>query len=179
MASQGNPVRSVLSVLAIAGCLATGLVLPSYAQGLPGLTIFSGIDRANQLGYRLDNSGRPSARDRYRLRIPADKMTLAVAQLAISYPNTYRGTFDPQDIEVRASGDEIALENVEWDQENRVINIYPAEPIPARSRVEVRLANVRNPNRGGTHYFNAMVRSPGDLPMLRYIGTWIVSIGEQ
>lgn len=178
MVSQGKSAR-VFSAFALAGCLATSLALPSLAQGLPGLTIFSGIDRANQLGYRLDNSGRPSIRDRYRLRIPPDKMTLAAAQIAITYPVTYEGTFDPNRVEVRVGGDEVALENVEWDRENRVINIFPAQPIPARSRVEVRLSNVRNPIRGGTHYFNAMVRSPGDLPMLRYVGTWIISIGEQ
>ncbi|NEQ26503.1 MAG: DUF2808 domain-containing protein [Microcoleus sp. SIO2G3] len=178
MASLGKSAR-LFSVLALSGCLATGLALPSLGQGLPGLTIFSGIDRENQLGYRLDNAGRPSVRDRYRLRIPPDKMTLAAAQLVIIYPVTYDGTFDPNDVEVRVGGDEVTLENVEWDRENRIINIYPAEPIPARTRVEVRLSNVRNPIRGGTHYFNAMVRSPGDLPMLRYVGTWIVSIGEQ
>lgn len=178
MVALGKSAR-VFSAFALASCLATSLALPSLAQGLPGLTIFSGIDRENQLGYRLDNSGRPSLRDRYRLRITPEKMTLAVAQLSITYPVTFDGTFDPDRVEVRVGDDEIALEEVEWDRENRVINIIPTEPIPARTRVEVRLSNVRNPIRGGTHYFNAMVRSPGDLPMLRYVGTWIVSIGEQ
>jgi len=157
----------------------TGFSTASLAQGLPGLTIFSGIDRENQLNYRLDFAGRPSMPDRYRLRIPARKMDLAVAQFAISYPDTYEGTFDPEEVEIRISGDSIPLDEVVWDQENRVINIYPVEPVPARTRVELVFSNVRNPRRGGTHYFNAMVRSPGDLPMLRYVGTWIVSIGEQ
>lgn len=173
------PLRRLVSALALAGCLTTGLAAASLAQGLPGLTIFSGIDRENQLSYRLDFYGRPSARDRYRLRIPPRKMELAVAQFAISYPDTYEGTFDPEEIEVRISGDSVALDEVTWDAENRVINIYPVEPVPARSRVELVLSNVRNPRQGGTHYFNALVRAPGDLPLMRYLGTWIVNIGEQ
>lgn len=148
------------------------------AQGTPGLTIFSGVERDNQLGYKLDYDGRLGARDRYHLRIPARKMEFAVSKLAISYPEAYRGTFDPDSVRVEAAGDRIELEDVVWDQENRVIEIYPKEPIPADTRLEIVLSNVRNPTRVGTHYFNASVLSPGDVPLLRYIGTWIVSIGS-
>jgi Protein of unknown function (DUF2808) len=178
MSSTGLPLRRLFSVLAITGCLVTGLSAASLAQGLPGLTIFSGIDRENQLGFRLDAFGEPNAIDRYRLRIPADKMSLAVAQFSITYPDTYEGEFDPDEIEVRISGDSVPLDEVEWDQENRVINIFPTQPIPANTRVELVLSGVQNPRNGGTHYFNAMVRSPGDLPLLRYVGTWIISIGR-
>lgn len=171
--------RRLLSVLAITGSLLTGLTAVSLAQGLPGLVIFSGIDRANQLGFRLDFSGRTSSTDRYRLRISPNKMTLAVAQFSVSYPNTYEGTFNPDRVEVRVGGNAVPLDEVNWDRERRVINIYPTEPVPARSRVELVLSDVRNPSSGGTHYFNAMVRSPGDLPMMRYLGTWIISIGNE
>jgi hypothetical protein len=179
MSFTGLPLRRFFSILAISGSLLTGLAAASLAQGLPGLVIFSGIDRVNQLGYRLDFAGRTSEIDRYHLRIPDDKMTLAAAQFAITYPASYEGTFDPDDVEVRIGGESVALDEVTWDQERRVINIYPSQPIPARTRVELVLSNVRNPSHGGTHYFNAMVRSPGDLPMLRYVGTWIVSIGNE
>lgn len=167
----------LFSALAIAGCLATGISAAALAQGTPGLTIFSGIERGNELRYRLDFDGRPSAFDRYRLRIPKDKLTTAVAQLSITYPQTYRGTFDKDSIKVRVNGDDVPLDEVNWDRENRTIDIFPRTPIPADSRVEVVLDNVRNPSNGGTHYFNALVRSPGDIPLMRYVGTWIISIG--
>jgi hypothetical protein len=178
MSSKGSSVRRLLSAFAATGFLVTGFSAASLAQGLPGLTIFSGVDREYQLGYRLDYDGIPNRFDRYRLRVPADKMELAVAQFAVSYPNTYRGTFDPDRIEIRIDGESIPLSEVTWDRENRLIEIYPEEPVPARTRVEIVFSNVRNPNFSGTHYFNCLVRSPGDLPLLRYVGTWILSIGR-
>ncbi|HEY9698995.1 MAG TPA: DUF2808 domain-containing protein [Trichocoleus sp.] len=176
MTRQPSPMVRLFSALAAAGCLVTGLATTGLAQGLPGLSIFSGIERVNQLNFRLDNFGRPGATDRYHLRIPATKMDLAVSQFAITYPESYRGTFDDQDIEVKVNNKSIALDKAVWDKDNRVIEIYPVEPVPADTRVEIVLSNVRNPRYVGTHYFNALVRSPGDLPMLRYVGTWQVSI---
>ncbi|GAB4374420.1 MAG: DUF2808 domain-containing protein [Elainellaceae cyanobacterium] len=151
------------------------LPLPAQAQGL---TIFSGVERENQLSYSLDYFGRPGARDRYRLRIPRDKMEVAVSEFFVNYPDTYRGEFDPDAVRLEANGDVVALDDVIWDEENRVIQIYPSEPVPANTRVEIVMSNVRNPNRVGTHYFNALVLSPGDVPLRRYVGTWILSIGD-
>jgi hypothetical protein len=169
----------LLSALAASGCLVTGFAAIGQAQGLPGFTIFSGVERENQLGWRMDYDGQPGVRDRYRLRIPAKKMEFAVEQFSITYPDTYRGRFDPESVEVRVNGDEVVLDEVTWDPENRVIEIYPQTPVPADTRIEIVLSNVRNPNRIGTHYFNALVRSPGDLPMMRYVGTWILSISRR
>jgi hypothetical protein len=169
----------LLSALAASGCLVTGFAAIGQAQGLPGFTIFSGVERENQLGWRMDYDGEPGARDRYRLRIPAKKMEFAVEQFSITYPDTYRGRFDPESVEVKVNGDGVALDEVTWDSENRVIEIYPQTPVPADTRIEIVLSNVRNPNRIGTHYFNALVRSPGDLPMMRYVGTWILSISRR
>ncbi len=168
----------LLSALLVSGVLVTGLAVKTLAQGLPGLTIFSGVDRKFELGYRLDQFGRLGMYDRYHLRIPANKMSVSASEFAINYPATYRGTFDPKRIEVRANGHSVALDEVNWDRENRVIEIYPKEPIAANTRVEIVLSNVRNPNDVGTHYFNASVRSPGDVPLLRYLGTWIIQIGD-
>ena len=166
----------LFSALAMASCLLTGLATTGLAQGMPGLSIFSGVERVNQLNFRLDNFGRPGLTDRYHLRIPATKMDLAVSQFAITYPESYRGTFDDQKVRVKVNNKAIDLDKVVWDQDNRVIEIYPVEPVPADTRVEIILSNVRNPRFVGTHYFNALVRSPGDLPMLRYVGTWQLSI---
>ena len=69
----------------------------------------------------------------------------------------------------------VPLQEVNWNKENNFIEIFPTDPVPAGSNVEIQLANVRNPN-SGVYYFNCQVLSPGDTPLLRYLGTWVISI---
>lgn len=103
-------------------------------------------------------------------------MRLAVSQFAISYPEHFKGTFDTKDIEVKVKGKSVGLDEVTWDKENRTIQIFSKEPVPAGNEVELILSNVRNPSSGGMFFFNCSVMSPGDVPLMRYIGTWLVSI---
>ncbi|AFY33746.1 DUF2808 domain-containing protein [Calothrix sp. PCC 7507] len=168
--------RRLLSTLALTSCLLTGFQTISWAQSLPGLTLFSGVKGENQLPFRLDFGGQTNSTDRYILRIPAQKMKLAVAQFAITYPDYYNGTFDTKNVEVRVKGKKVALSEVKWNQEGRVIEIFPQEPVPAGGRVELELSNVQNPAFGGVYYFNCQILSPGDVPLLRYLGTWIISV---
>ncbi|MFN6464304.1 MAG: DUF2808 domain-containing protein [Nostoc sp. DedVER02] len=168
--------RRLLSALAVTSCLVTGFPALTWAQSLPGFTLFSGVKAENQLPFRLDFGGQANGWDRYILRIPAKRMKLAVGQFAITYPNYYKGTFDQKKIEVRVKGKAVPLSEVKWDKEGKLINIYPQEPVPAGSAVEVVLSNVKNPSFGGVYYFNCQVLSPGDVPLLRYMGTWILSI---
>ena len=168
--------KRLLSALAITSCLFTGLQVLTWAQGLPGLTLFSGVENKNQLPYRLDFGGQTNNTDRYILRLPAKKMKLAVAQFAISYPDYYKGTFDTKNIEVRVKNKSVPLSEVKWDEKGGVIQIFPKDPVPAGQKVELVLSNVQNPSFGGVYYFNCRVLSPGDVPLLRYIGTWIISI---
>lgn len=167
--------KRLLSALMVSSCLLTGLPIASLAQGMPGFTLFGGPERGNQLNFRLD-SGKSGMWDRYRLRIPANKLNLAVAQLSIFYPNYYKGSFDPKQVEIRIDGEPVPLDEVVWDKENNFIEIYPAEPIPAGNKLEVVLNNVQNPRFGGMYHFNANIRTPGDVPLLRYIGTWLLTI---
>lgn len=175
MFSKKLPVRTAVSTLAIAGCLLTGIQTATLAEG-PGITIFSGIKPEYRLGYRFDFGGRAGAWDRYRLRISAKKMKLAAAQFAITYPNYYKGKFDTDKIEVRVKGKKVPLQEVNWDKENRVIEIFPQEPVPAGSPVELVFSNVKNPSFGGVFYFNCQVLTPGDVPLPRYVGSWELSI---
>lgn len=169
-------VKRALSGLAIAGVLVAGLPLLSFAQGLPGLTIFGGVKGEDNLNYRLDFGGRANvAGERYRLRIPAKKMKLAVSQFSIAYPDYFKGEFDSKGVEVIVKDKSVPLQEVNWNKENNFLEIFPTNPIPAGSNVEIQLANVRNPN-SGVYYFNCQVLSPGDTPLLRYLGTWVISI---
>jgi Protein of unknown function (DUF2808) len=168
--------RRLLSALAVTGCLLTGLPAVTLAQSLPGFTLWSGVKNENQLPFRLDFGGQTNSWDRYRLRIPSQKMKLAVAQLVITYPDYFKGEFDAKDMEIRVKGKKVAISEAKWDKENRRIDIFPQEPVPAGSGVEVVLNNVKNPSFGGMFYFNCQVLSPGDVPLLRSLGTWIISI---
>lgn len=178
MFSTKSSIRRLFGALAVTGCLLTGVAATSWAQGNAGLTLFSGVQRGNQLNYYLDFGGRPDQIDRYRLRIPAKKMELGVSQFAISYPDYYNGKFDLNKIEVRVKGDAVPLSNVEWDQENHVVQIELEEPISAGNKVELVFSNVKNPRFGGIYYFNCQILTPGDVPLPRYLGTWILSIGQ-
>jgi Protein of unknown function (DUF2808) len=142
----------------------------------PGLTIFSGVAGDKQLNYRMDFGGNPNAWDRYRLYIPKKKMKLAVAQFVIDYPNYFDGKFDPKSIELYVNKKKVAVQEAKWDEENAFIELYPGEPVPAGTDVEIHLSNVRNPRNNGMYYFNCRVQTPGDVPILRDLGTWILEI---
>ncbi|MBE9128494.1 MULTISPECIES: DUF2808 domain-containing protein [unclassified Coleofasciculus] len=176
MISKKFSMGRLFSALAISGCLLTGIAATSFAQSNSGLTIFSGVERENLLRYYLDFGGRANQWDRYRLRIPAKKMELGVSQFVISYPDYYTGKFDPDRIEVRVKGESVPLSEVNWDQENYRIQIYLDEPIQAGNKVEIVLSNVKNPRFGGTFYFNCLILTPGDIPLPRSVGTWILTI---
>jgi len=177
MASKFSFLRT-FSVLTIAAGLFAGSASVLLAQGLPGLVIFSGVERENQLGYRLDFDGVPRRRDRYRLRIAARKIPVSVSQLTITYPTNYDGTFSPEDIELRVQDEEVAISEIRWNEEIQEINIFPVESIPANVPVEIILSNVRNPRNAGMYYFNALALPTGDIPLRRYLGTWIIGIGN-
>ncbi|MGB3402361.1 MAG: DUF2808 domain-containing protein [Microcoleaceae cyanobacterium] len=167
--------RRLFLGVALTGSLLLGLPTAILAQGLPGVTLFGGPERENLLNFFLQ-SGRAGERDRYKLRIPADKLNLAVELISITYPDYYKGKLDPDKVEIRVKNEPIALEDVVVDGENNFVEIYPAEPIPAGTKIEVVFSNVRNPTFGGMYHFNANIRTPGDVPMLRYVGTWLLSI---
>ena len=180
MTSKKSWIQRSAAILAVASCLVAATPNLTQAGGLPGFTLWGGPPPQSRLPFRLDFGGDPDTWDRYRLRIPAKKLELAVSQLSITYPSRFTengGQFDPRKVKVKVKGVKkpIPLAEVEWDKENNVINIYPEEPIPARSRIEVNLSNVKNPS-FGIYYFKCQILTPGDVALLRYIGTWDLSI---
>jgi hypothetical protein len=166
-----------VSAIALSSCLLAGISVTTLAQSNSGLTLFSGVERENILNYFLDFGGQAGGWDRYRLRIPPKKMELGVSQFVITYPDYYNGKFDPEDIEVRIKKESLPLSEVKWDEANHRIEIYLEKPIEAGKRVEIVLSNVKNPDFGGTYYFECRAFSPGDIPLPRYVGTWILTIG--
>jgi hypothetical protein len=176
----------ILPALIFTSCFLISLPAISRAQTNPGLTFTwgNGPSGKQQLNYLLDYGTPGFPGDRYRLKLGSQKV--AISGVTISYPDYYTGTFDPKAIEIRVGavskffgnklGKSFPLSKVDIDQENHLIQLVPKEVIPAGTPVEVVLSNVKNPDSGGMYYFNCRIASPGDVPLMRYIGTWILSI---
>lgn len=152
----------------------SSLLLPqnSIAQSNSGFILFGNV-KDNALEYVLDY-GRANQGDRYYLDLPAQKFK--VAQVLVTYPESFNGEFDPDRMDLRINDRNVPLESAKWDKENRRIEVIPKEPIPANKKLKLVLSNVRNPNFGGLYQFDARVLGSDDLPMLRYVGSWVIGI---
>ena len=173
--------KRLILPLALSGCFFGGFGAIALAQSNPGLTLWSGVQRENILKYHLDFDGRPDNWDRYRLRIPKKKMVQGASRITITYPDYYKGKFDPDSIEVKYGSkyqNSAKISEVIWDKDNYLVQIDLEEPIEPDRKVEIKLSNVKNPNFGGTYYFHCQVLPTRDIPVPIYVGTWILSIGR-
>lgn len=166
--------KYILPAIALTGSIAAAIPASTLAQGLPGITIFSGTEAKNRLDYRLDYGSR-NMWDRYVLRVSGKKLQQSVYQFNISYPNYFKGKFDPKEIKVVSQGKEVELEKVEWNKEDYQIQITLKEPLEANKKAEIVLDNVRNPD-VGVYYFNCRVLTSTGVANAQYIGTWEISI---
>lgn len=167
--------KKLISALALSGVLLTGVQTISWADGNPGLTLFSGVNRESILDYVLQFGGKPGQWDRYKLYIPGKKMTQGASKFFISYPQHFDGKFDTDSIEVRVNDESLPLREVIWDKENRFIEIDLEKPIDASTKVDLVLSNVKNPT-DGTYYLVGDALASGNIPVRLYLGTWILSI---
>ncbi|MGQ9866164.1 MAG: DUF2808 domain-containing protein [Pseudanabaenaceae cyanobacterium] len=165
--------RKTATLLAIAlGLSFPSTAAPSLAQGNAGFIIFGKI-RDNALDYNLD-SGTANQVDRYFLRLKPQKM--AINEILITYPESFQGEFDPKAMAVELDGKPLPLASSQWNRANRTLELVLQEPLPADRAATVVLSNVRNPFFGGLFQFDARVRSITDLPILRYVGSWMIGI---
>jgi Protein of unknown function (DUF2808) len=168
--------QKLLPILALASAVVAVTPAMVRADSLPGFTLFSAIEPANQLSYHLD-SGNRSTTDRYRLKIPGAKINrLGAAQIQINYPEYFKGKFDDKAIEVFVGDKAIPVQSAKWDRENQTIQINLAQQLKTKGEIEVVLNNVQNPEGSGMFYFSCQVKSSAEFPIARYIGTWILSI---
>ncbi len=168
--------RQLLPWLTLVSCLVAVVPASVKAGSLPGFVLFSGVDRSDQLSYRLD-SGDRNATDRYYLRIPGSKIDrLGAGSIQITYPDYYKGKFDDKNVEVLVGDKAVAVKSVKWDRQKYSLQIDLAENIKTEGEIQVVLNNVQNPDLSGMFYFNCEVKSSPEFPLPRYVGTWILSI---
>jgi len=162
---------ALVAAMALVG--SPGAVL---AQG-SGWTLWGGPKK--ELRYTAD-SGQVGQWDRYYLNVPRQRV--AVVEYYISYPEHYRGQLDPKAVEVvrsRAWGQDqqkFRVGEVVLDKENRLLRITLIDPVPADTPVDIILSNVKNPRNSGMYFFNLQVLSPGDIPLPRQVGTWVITL---
>ena len=176
MFARKSFLKSCLTLVALAGCTIGGVRI-AQAQGTPGLVIFGNKD-VDILSYYLDFGGIADNRDRYRLRIPKNKLQNGASQLVISYPDYFDGKFDTDKIEVRIKGDKkksLPLKSVVWDEENMFVQIDLAQPLREPTKLEIVMSNTRNPD-VGTYYFYAQVLPAAGAPVPERVGAWVLSI---
>jgi hypothetical protein len=175
--SRRTVVRRVVQATLLTGCLATtaaAMQSPvAVAQG--GLTLFSGVERGQQLSYAFDYGGYPNQSDRLNLKLKKTQMKLAVSKFVVTYPNYFDGKFNPNAIEIKANGKSVPVSETSWDKDNYRLEIYLKEPIPAKSDVQLILSDMTTPGMG-MYYLNCLIQAPGDVPIMRNLGTWIVSV---
>ncbi|WP_448380838.1 DUF2808 domain-containing protein [Gloeomargarita sp.] len=163
------------------GALVAAMVLVSsggavLAQG-SGWTLWGGPKK--ELRYWAD-SGQVGQWDRYYLNVPRQK--IAVVEYYITYPEHYRGELDTNAVEVvrsRSWGKDqqkFRVGEVVLDKENRLLRITLIDPVPADTPVDIVLSNVKNPRHTGMYFFNLQVLSPGDIPLPRQVGTWVITL---
>jgi hypothetical protein len=151
----------------------SGVATPN-AVAQNGVTIFSGVERNQELSYSTDFGAHPGQTDRYYLKLNKIKMKQAVAKFILVFPDNFDGKVDSKKVEITVGGKNVEIAEVNWDKDNGRLEIYPKEAVPAKKDVKLVLSNVTNPS-GGMYYVNCLIQVPGDVPIFRELGTWIMS----
>jgi Protein of unknown function (DUF2808) len=164
--------RAAVALLTGAIALTAPLLqTPALSQGV---TIFSGVERNQELSYSTDFGAHPGQTDRYYLKVNKIKMKQAVNKFIIVFPDNFDGRLDTKKVEINVNGKNVEVSEVNWDKDNGRLEVYPKEAVPAKTKVQLVLSNVTNPS-GGIYYLNCLIQVPGDVPIYRELGTWIMS----
>lgn len=175
--------RGLMGLFAASGVAIVGS--GAIAQTTDGFTIFGGVDAQYRLGYSIDNNERRSSNARYYLRVSGRKIPREILELQITYPEEFAnngGHFDNARIELREGtgrgGATIPVDEVIIDQEAKILEIYPAEPIAPNSSFVVVLHDVRNTNRYGFQYFILDALYQGG-PLREFVGIWPLEVAAE
>ena len=187
MSAKKFSFKRVFPVLLCAGALVGTVPRLAEAQSNPGFSFIWGgkDDQPNrQLGYNLQYGTPGHNNDRWRLKFHSPEV--AIAKVRITFPDYFSGKLRENKIQLREAtknrifsfkrGKEIEVSSISYDRDNGIVEIVPLAPIPAGKKVEAVFSNVRNPRSGGMYFVNCDILSPGDIPLPRQLGTWVLSI---
>lgn len=158
------------------------------AQTNPGFSlIWGGRDAqpSKQLGYVLQYGTPKHLRDRWRMKL--GKQEVAMSVIRVTMPDYFNGKFNEKRVELREApksrifslkaGKEIPISSVTVNNEGGFIEVIPDTPIPAGKRAELVLSGVKNPS-AGMFWLKCSMIAPGDVPLPRQCGTWVMSFAR-
>ncbi len=186
MSARKFSLKKALPVLLCTGFLVGSVPAISTANTNPGFSfIWGGRDNQpnKQLSYVLSDGTPGNLNTRWRMKLP--RQEVAVSAIRISFPDYFNGKFNQKRIELRETpkgriinfkkGKSVAVASITADNEAGIIEVIPEAPIPAGKKVEVVMSGVRNPRSGGVYFVNCSVLTPGEVPIPKNIGTWVMS----
>lgn len=172
--------KRVFAGLAVGLCgtvaVASSLLIPASVSAQGGIVITGGGD-AEVLGYKLDFNGKRRILDRYRLKFPPQDV--AVSEVAISFEEKFDGKVNPDQVRLEVEGKSVPLREVSWDPEFKSLEVATEEPIDAGQEMKLVLSRVRNPRSNGLYRIYARVLGTEANPLYRFVGLWIVTIGNE
>ena len=185
--------QTAIKLAAVAGCgvALAGVQLglapkAALAQGTPSIMEFRWDNTKDyrKLYYFTTNTVRQQRAEYYFLLKPKDRKT-AILKLAISIPQSFDTTIDPQKIKLcymksgsmtkRTRCEETIPATVEVTTDGRSIEIFPDTPVPVGKTIGVYMP-VINPRSAGMFQLNALAQAPGAVPISGYLGSWLIQV---
>ena len=138
--------------------------------------------------YYYQSSKERRARSTYYLVMKPKNRKTAILKLTLNFPEHFDATIKPKKLSLcriqlggmlgktRCKEKIPAVFEVNRDQKKTSIDVFPNQPIPVDKKGYAVVMKIFNPTKSGMFQFNAMVQSPGDLPISYYVGSWNISI---
>ncbi|MEM6445483.1 MAG: DUF2808 domain-containing protein [Cyanobacteria bacterium J06642_2] len=156
--------------------VASSLLAPRLVRAQGGIVI-TGANDAEVLSYKLDFNGKRRILDRYRLKLPAQDVT--VSEVAINFEEKFDGKVNPEQVRLEVEGEVVPIREVSWDPEFKSLEVAAEQPIDAGQEMRLVLSQVRNPRSNGLYRIYARVLGTEANPLYRFVGLWIVTIGNE
>tara|TARA_Y100001947_G_scaffold91755_1_gene78339 strand:- start:221 stop:787 length:567 start_codon:yes stop_codon:yes gene_type:complete len=140
-----------------------------------------------RLIWRQTNSKKNSRNKIFFLYRPSDRKT-GLLTINFKVPENFKSTIKTKNIslcKVNIGGFESrtkCLENIPSDininQEEKKVEIYPISPLPSNKESYAIVFKVNNPQRSGLYQFHSFGKSSGPIPVSTYLGSWTLRIDQ-
>jgi hypothetical protein len=190
-AATGTAVAAALGLAGI-GTALSPLLAPiaappgARAQGTPGLVEFRWDNSRDyrRLYFFMTETQRLKRSEYYLILKPKDRNT-AILKLSVGIPKSFDVDIDPKNVQLcymkeggmlaRTRCEKVIPAVVEVSKDSTAVEIFPETPVPVGKTIGVYM-NLFNPFNVGMYQFNALAQAPGDVPILGYLGSWLIQI---
>ena len=182
--------RGVMAACSAGALIAGGLQMPQVmAQSSSGAFPILDFRWTNREGFKplyyYLSETKPNRRSSYFLLIKKKDRDRAIMKLDVTVPKYFKSKIETKNIRLAyceagsiskrtKCGDTIPA-TITLNNEGKLIEIVPAAPIPTDRTIGVEL-KVTNPYGRGMYQFNALAKSPGEVTLTKYIGSWVIEL---